>query len=107
MVEKPSEYDSLRCFCKGWDKNPEHNLTYLRGVEAHFTNKLKYGREGRVFLNDVYDYLGIDRTKAGQIIGWHMIRKILIRKLISGLYKTNGANGGFCKRIRTCCVVRF
>ena len=26
--------------------------------------------KGYLFLNDVYDMLGIPRTKAGQIVGW-------------------------------------
>ncbi len=76
-------------FCKGWDKNPGIQSHIFKRREAHFTNKLKYGREGRVFLNDVYDYLGIDRTKAGQIIGWHMIRKNPDKEIDFGLYKTN------------------
>lgn len=96
MVEKPSEYAKFfDASCKGWDKNPEYNLTYLRGVEAHFTNKLKYGREGRVFLNDVYDYLGIDRTKAGQIIGWVYDPENPDKEIDFGLYKTNRANQAF------------
>ena len=64
-------------------------------MEAHFTNKLKYGREGRVFLNDVYDYLGIDRTKAGQIIGWVYDPENPDKEIDFGLYKTNRANQAF------------
>ena len=27
-------------------------------------------RKGHLYLNEVYDMLGIPRTKAGQIVGW-------------------------------------
>ena len=54
--------------CAGWDKNPEFNLMFLRRQQAYANDKLK--RQGYLFLNDVYDMLGIPKTKAGQIVGW-------------------------------------
>ena len=41
---------------------------YLRH-QQNYANELLRSR-GYVFLNDVYDMLGIRRTKAGQIVGW-------------------------------------
>lgn len=54
--------------CTQWDKNPEYNLTFLLEAQRRFNDLLK--ANGVVFLNEVYDYLGIPRTKAGQIVGW-------------------------------------
>lgn len=65
----PSEY--ARFFddtCKGWMKDSEYNLTFLKLQEQHATELLK--ARGYLFLNEVYDMLGIPRTKAGQVVGW-------------------------------------
>lgn len=54
--------------CKGWEKNAEYNLMFLRATQNYANDLLRSG--GYLFLNDVYDMLGIERTKAGQIVGW-------------------------------------
>ena len=54
--------------CKGWQKDAEYNLMFLRQTQDYFNEKLR--REGHVFLNDVYKELGIKTTRAGQIVGW-------------------------------------
>lgn len=54
--------------CSGWTKDPEKNLFYLRCQQDYANEKLK--ADGYLFLNDVYDMIGIPRTKAGQIVGW-------------------------------------
>lgn len=54
--------------CDNWQKDAEHNLWYLRQQENYANEKLK--ANGYLFLNEVYDMLGIPRTKAGQIVGW-------------------------------------
>lgn len=54
--------------CKGWQKDAELNLYFLRQTQEYFNQKLR--REGHVFLNDVYKELGIRTTRAGQIVGW-------------------------------------
>lgn len=53
---------------EGWTKDPEYNLMYLRHTQNHFNDKLK--SIGYVFLNDVYDALGIPKTRAGHVVGW-------------------------------------
>lgn len=65
----PSEY--ARLFddsCQGWSKDPEYNLSFLRTQERWANEVLR--NKGYLFLNDVYDMLGIKRTKIGQIVGW-------------------------------------
>lgn len=54
--------------CAGYEKDTQYNLCMLRG-QQQYANDLLHSR-GYVFLNDVYDMLGIDRTKEGQIVGW-------------------------------------
>ena len=54
--------------CKGWEKDSEYNLMFLRSCQQYANDKLK--ADGYLFLNDVYDMLGIPRSKAGQIVGW-------------------------------------
>lgn len=54
--------------CLGWTKDPEMNMMFLRRQMDAATERLK--DRGYLFLNDVYDMLGIPRTKAGQIVGW-------------------------------------
>ena len=41
---------------------------YLNAQQNYANDVLK--TKGFIFLNDVYDLLGIPRTKAGQIVGW-------------------------------------
>lgn len=60
-----------RCFtngCLGWDKDPEYNLMVLLKQQSHANDLLKH--RGYLFLNDVYDMLGIPRSRAGQVVGW-------------------------------------
>lgn len=54
--------------CEGWMKDSEHNLWYLK-QQQNYANDLLRTR-GYLFLNEVYDMLGIPRTKAGQVVGW-------------------------------------
>jgi hypothetical protein len=49
-------------------KDPEYNLMFLRRQQDYANELLR--AKGHVFLNEVYDMLGIQRTKAGQIVGW-------------------------------------
>jgi len=51
-----------------WEKNPEHNLFFLRSQQNWANDKLKCN--GILFLNDVYEMLGLPKTKAGQVVGW-------------------------------------
>ena len=54
--------------CTGWSKDPEYNLMFLKAQQQYANDKLI--AQGSLFLNDVYDMLGIPRSKAGQIVGW-------------------------------------
>lgn len=54
--------------CNGWSKDPEYNLMFLR-AQQQYANDLLRSR-GHLFLNEVYDMLGIPRSQAGQAVGW-------------------------------------
>ncbi len=54
--------------CREWDNAPMYNITKLHLTEQHMNDKLRL--QGHVFLNEVYDALGMDRTKEGAIVGW-------------------------------------
>jgi hypothetical protein len=51
-----------------WSEVPNANQYLIQSVENHANQKLRV--HGYVTLNDVYDMLGFDRTKAGQLVGW-------------------------------------
>ena len=51
-----------------FEKDPEYNLMFLR-KQQDWANEVLRSR-GHLFLNEVYDMLGIQRTKAGQVVGW-------------------------------------
>ena len=51
-----------------WQNDPEYNLMFLKSQQQYANDLLK--SKGRLFLNEVYDMLGIDRSKAGQVVGW-------------------------------------
>lgn len=54
--------------CKNYDPNYETNLFLLNAIRNFANDKLV--ARGYLFLNEVYDELGIDRTPSGQLVGW-------------------------------------
>lgn len=71
-VIDPTKYSDFAkvydCGCTGWSKDPEQSLMFLKLQQSYANEKLK--REGYLFLNDVYEMLGIPKTSAGQVVGW-------------------------------------
>ena len=56
--------------CKGWENDPAYNLTYLTCKQNWCNDRLRL--EGVLTLNDVYQELGIPKTKQGQVVGWSL-----------------------------------
>lgn len=55
-------------YCEGWTKDPEYNLMFLK-LQQSQANKILQTR-GYLYLNEVYEMLGMDKTKAGHVVGW-------------------------------------
>ena len=51
-----------------WEGNNEYNLMFIKAQESYANDLLKAKK--RLFLNDVYEMLGLPPTKAGQVVGW-------------------------------------
>lgn len=74
QVATPSDHfysDYAKCYdngCTGWTKNADMNLMFLRRQQDWANERLQ--SRGYLFLNEVYESLGIPKTKAGQIVGW-------------------------------------
>lgn len=53
---------------RNWDQRPEYNLIFLRAQQNYANDQLK--ANGHLLLNDVYESLGMPRTKEGCVVGW-------------------------------------
>ena len=51
-----------------WEPNNEYNLMFIKAQENYANDLLKAKK--RLFLNEVYEMLGLPATKAGQVVGW-------------------------------------
>lgn len=53
-----------------WEKNPELNRLHVQAAQNFANEKLR--AKGYVFLNEVYEMLGLEKSQAGQVVGWVM-----------------------------------
>lgn len=51
-----------------WSKDASQNMFFLTMVQNQMNDILK--SRGHLFLNEVYDALGFERSSAGQLVGW-------------------------------------
>lgn len=72
VITDPNTYSEYARFyddgCKGWTKSPEDNFRFLK-IQQSIANKMLKDR-GYLPLNEVYEMLGIPKTKAGHVVGW-------------------------------------
>lgn len=71
-VADPSQTHLYRRFFDdsniNWQKDSESNRTFLTVQQTYLNHRLH--AYGHVFLNEVYDALGLERSKAGAMVGW-------------------------------------
>jgi len=53
---------------KHWEPTNHHNSFFIQSMQRWANDLLK--SRGHIFLNEVYDLLGLPRTRAGAIVGW-------------------------------------
>lgn len=70
-VQPGQEYLYAKLFApdnKNWERKPEYNVMFLRSQQNYANDVLR--ARGHIFLNEVYDMLGMERTRAGAVVGW-------------------------------------
>ena len=71
-VGNPREMSEFAvCFdetCMGWSKDAEYNKRFLLDVQKFANQRLK--EKGYLYLNELYEMIGVPATKAGQVVGW-------------------------------------
>lgn len=56
-----------------WDRDMSINWMFLKCQERYADDLLK--RRGIIFLNEVYEMLGFEKTQTGQVVGWHYAKE--------------------------------
>lgn len=54
--------------CPNWEKNAEYNNMFLRQTQKFLNQRLQ--EKGHMFLNEVYEAIGFEKSQQGQIVGW-------------------------------------
>lgn len=71
VIEESGKSEYARYFNKEshcWEENFDYNMMFLRAQQNLANDILR--TKGHIFLNEVYDMLGLPRTQAGQLVGW-------------------------------------
>jgi hypothetical protein len=67
---EPSMYARLfdKSTSTSWSKDPGYNRQFISSVQNYANDKLK--AQGHLTLNEVYEMLGMEKTKEGLLVGW-------------------------------------
>lgn len=87
-----------------WVPNEEHNRFFLTMHQNMFNDKLQ--AFGVVFLNEILSSIGIDRTVAGQLVGWSVngdpgFIDFGIREGVDKFYLTFNVQGVIVESLKT------
>lgn len=74
---------------RNWQPNAEMNMAFLLAVQKHCNQRLD--AHGYLLLNDAYEALGIERTKAGAIMGWIRDPENIYDRVNFGIFETRNA----------------
>lgn len=55
---------------KNWEKVPSENLFFLKAQQTYANHLLR--ARGHVFLNEVYEALGMEHSEEGAVVGWFL-----------------------------------
>lgn len=67
----PSQYSRFFDeFSTSWNNNAEYNFAFIRCQQNYANDMLR--AKGHLFLNEVYDMLGLERSSAGAVVGWKL-----------------------------------
>ena len=67
-IASPYAHIFSKLTSEAWEDDVEYNAFFLRAQEKIANNMLQ--TRGHLFMNEVLDMLGMQRTKAGQEVGW-------------------------------------
>ncbi len=69
-TKSPYEFDFNRHTAPmTWESDPVRNEMFLRAEQNYFNDLFRVRKH--VFLNEVLDRLGLERTSMGQVVGWY------------------------------------
>lgn len=92
-IQGHSEYSRFfDSSCPNYCDSPEYNLSFLTNLQEWFNRELR--RKGFIFLNEVYEKIGVDLSHAGQQIGW-IYDKNNEEKIDFGIFSYTEANRRF------------
>lgn len=89
-------------FSSAYRKNAEMNRIFLECQQNYFNHILTV--RGHVFLNEVYDAVGLERSQAGQVVGW-VIHGDGDNYIDFGLYDAH--NAAFINGLERACLLDF
>lgn len=93
-------------FNSNWRRVPEYNLAFLKN-QQNYANDLLRAR-GHIFLNEIYDMLGTERSHAGQVVGWAITKDTGDNYVDFNIYNTDSvAARDFVNGVETSILLDF
>ena len=91
---------------QSWTNNAEYNLVFLRQIQNWANDRLH--SRGHVFLNEVYEALGLPHSGQGALVGWISDSKVGDNFIDFGIYDEKGQkNKGFINSFERSVLLDF